>query len=76
MLKLASLLPYQMVRKQYEGEDVELLPPRMFRIGEKGPQAKVEVQFQREITTTGWILALESNSKVYTSSRIIFSSTL
>ncbi len=59
-----SLIPFQMVEEQHRDEDVELLPPRMFRFDEKGPQAKLEVQFQRQIPSTGWILALESDSKV------------
>ena len=52
-----------MVQRQF-GEDVELLPPRKFRFADRGQQARIEIQFQRNIPDSGWILALESNNKV------------
>ena len=56
-------LYWQIVQKQF-GEDVELLPPRKFRFADRGQQARIEIQFQRNIPDSGWILALESNNKV------------
>ena len=55
-----------MIQRQF-GENVEMLPPRKFRFADRGQQAKIEIQFQRNIPDSGWILALESNNKVETS---------
>ena len=53
-----------MVQKEF-GDEAELLPPRRFKFAESGREAKMEIEFQRELASTGWILALESDSKVW-----------
>lgn len=53
-----------MIQRQF-GENVEMLPPRKFRFADRGQQARIEIQFQRNIPDSGWILALESNNKVH-----------
>ena len=43
---------------------METLAPRKFTFAGSAREAKLEIQFQRELPNTHWILALESDSKV------------
>ena len=48
-------------------QEWETLPPRKFNFAtvvEGRKQARIEIQFQRQLADTGWILSLESNNKV------------
>ena len=48
------------------GQEWEILPPRKFEfVAIPGSmQEIIEIQFQRQLLDSGWILSLESNDKV------------
>ena len=48
------------------GQEWEILPPRTFEFAaiSGSVEETIEIQFQRELLDSGWILSLESNDKV------------
>lgn len=48
------------------GQDWEILPPRTFDFAAipGSVEEAIEIQFQRQLLDSGWILSLESNDKV------------
>ena len=49
------------------GQEWEILPPRKLHFATVNGQrqASIEIQFERQLVDSGWILSLESNNKVF-----------
>ena len=54
------------------GPEWEILPPRKFEFAslQGSTQEKIEIQFQRRLLDSGWIMSLETNDKVQTVNKL------